>query len=66
MISPWNSQEGEFPCTYLLAQVYGTQLGGLGPGIHHDVEHGADGLRHAEVCGPAALLKLRLKRRPCP
>lgn len=55
-----------FSVSYLLIQVHGTQLGWLGLGIHHDIEHGADGLWHAEVCGPAALLKLGLERRPCP
>lgn len=65
-------EEKEFPghiycsVSYLLTQVHGTQLGRLGLGVHHDVEHGADGLRHAEICGAAALLKLGLERRPCP
>lgn len=52
--------------SYLLSQVHGTQLGRLGLGIHHDVEHGADGLWHTEVCAPAAPLKFSLKRSPCP
>lgn len=48
--------------SHLLTQVHRTQLGRLNLGIHHYVEHGADGLWHAEVCGPTALLKLGLKR----
>lgn len=55
-----------FSISYLLPQVHGTQLGWLDLGVHHDVEHGADGLRHSEVCGPAAPLKLGLKGCPCP
>lgn len=51
---------------YLLTQVHGAQLGRLHFGVHHHVEHGADGLRHAEVRGPTAPLKLGLERRPGP
>lgn len=51
---------------YLLPQVHGAQLGRLHLGVHHHVEHGADGLGNAEVGGPAAPLKLGLERRPGP
>lgn len=46
---------------YLLAELHGTQFGGLGLGVHHDIEHGAYGLRNTEVCGAGALLQLHLK-----
>ena len=39
------------PRSYLLAQLHGAELGGLRLGVHHHIEHGADGLRHTEVCG---------------
>lgn len=51
---------------YLLTQVHGAQLGRLHFGIHHHVEHGANGLRHTEVRGPTAPLELDLKCRPGP
>lgn len=51
---------------YLLTQVHRAQLCRLHFGVHHHVEHGADGLRHAEICGPTAPLKLGLKGNPGP
>lgn len=55
-----------FVVPYLLTQVHGAQLGRLHFSIHHHVEHGADGLRHAEVDGPTAPLKLGLEGNPGP
>lgn len=46
---------------YLLAELHGTQFGRLGPGVHHDIEHGAYGLRHTKVCSAWTLLQLHLK-----